>query len=74
MSNKLQFMGQVSGAAAKGPLVQRGLSKVAVVPLLTGGLSFFTIPPTKIKDFGHLPLHKGGSRLRRSTYSTNSNL
>ena len=41
MSNKLQFIWQVSGAAAKGPLVQRGLSKVAVVPLLTGGLSFF---------------------------------
>ena len=58
----MQFVEQF----AKGPLVQRGLSKVAVVPLLTGGLSFFTIPPTKIKDFGHLPLHKGGSRLRRS--------
>ena len=24
----------------------------------------FTIPPSKIKDFCHLPLHKGGFRLR----------
>jgi hypothetical protein len=31
-------------------------------PILTGGLSFFTIPPSKIKDFCHLPLHKGGLR------------
>jgi hypothetical protein len=29
---------------------------------VTGGLPFFTIPPAKIIDFGHLPLHKGGSR------------
>ena len=26
------------------------------------GIAIFTIPPAKIKDFGHLPLHKGGSR------------
>ncbi len=27
--------------------------------ILTGGL---TTPPTKIFDFGHLPLHRGGLR------------
>ena len=33
--------------------------------ILTGGL---TIPPTKIFDFGHLPLHRGGSRLALQLY------
>ena len=49
-------------SASKGPLVQRGLSNRPLEADLTGGLSLFAIPPTKIKDFGHLPLHKGGSR------------
>ena len=53
----LEFVGLLDHAP-KAPLCKGGCQPKR----LTGGLLFFTIPPTKIKDFGHLPLHKGGSR------------
>ena len=63
MISLLQIDVYRTGAVApKGSLVQRELSAK-----LTEGLSndiVFTTPPVKIKDFDHLPLHRGGFVMR----------
>ena len=43
----------------KAPLCKGGCQKSKI---FDWGIVGFTIPPSKIKDFAHLPLHKGGSR------------
>ena len=45
----------------KAPLCKGGW-QIADLRQFDWGIAVITIPPSKIKDFGHLPLHKGGSR------------
>ena len=44
---------------SKAPLCKGGCRKSLI---FDWGIVVFTIPPSKIVDFAHLPLHKGGSR------------
>ena len=56
--DNLQFRG-LTVALPKAPLCKGGWRKSLI---FDWGIAVFSIPPAKIVDFAHLPLHKGGSR------------
>ena len=67
---KFQFV-ELLRNVPKAPLCKGGCQKSKI---FDWGIVDFTIPPSKIEDFAHLPLHKGGLRLRRSICPINCNL